>query len=64
MARKRSPEHDFICQRCGCACDEAGTRHLGGGQGMRACKKPPMPKLRSEVEAEARAIVSELRRPR
>lgn len=61
MARKRSPEHDYICIRCGCPCDAAGTRHLGGGQGMRACKKPPHPMLRSQFEAEAAAVMAGLR---
>jgi hypothetical protein len=61
MARKRSPEHDYICQRCGCACDEQGTRHLGGGQGMRACRFPPNPILRSEHEREAAELVRSLR---
>lgn len=61
MARKRAPEHDYICQRCGCACEADGSRHLGGGQGMRACKFPPDPILRSEAEAEAGAIVAALR---
>lgn len=60
MARKRSPEYDYICQRCGCACDEAGTRHLGGGQNMRACRRDPDPILRSEFEAEAAAIVASI----
>jgi hypothetical protein len=57
MARKRSPQYDFICIRCGCPCDEAGTRHFGGGQGMRACGKPPNPMLRSEYEADIRATL-------
>lgn len=57
MARKRAPEHDYICQRCGCPCDQFGTRHLGGGQNMKACKKPPNPILRSVYEAEAKAVV-------
>jgi hypothetical protein len=61
MGRKRAPEHDWICRRCGCACDEGGQRHLGGGQGMRACKREPDPVLRSELEAEAAAVVAGLR---
>ena len=64
MARKRSPEHDFICQRCGCACDESGTRHLGGGPGMRACRFPPDPILRAQFERETAAAVAGLRRTR
>jgi hypothetical protein len=64
MARKRAPEHDYICQRCGCACDRYGTKHVGGGQNMKACNKPPDPILRSVYEAEARAVVdSILNRP-
>jgi hypothetical protein len=51
MARKRSPEHDYICIRCGCPCDAGGTRHLGGGRGMRACKNTPHVMLRSEYDA-------------
>lgn len=58
MARKRAPEHDYICRRCGCPCDEGGTKHLGGGQGMRACKRPPDPVLRSEYDADI-ALVAE-----
>jgi hypothetical protein len=64
MARKRSPEHDYICQRCGCACDEYGTKHLGGGQGMRACRRTPDPILRSEHEREAAELVQSLLRRR
>jgi hypothetical protein len=60
MARKRSPENDWICQRCGCPCD--WQRHLGGGQGMRACRFPPDPILRGEAEAEAAALVAALRK--
>jgi formylmethanofuran dehydrogenase subunit B len=56
MARKRSPEQDYICQRCGCACDRYGTRHEGGGQGMKACNKTPNPILRSVHEAEVKAV--------
>lgn len=51
MARKRAPEHDWICARCECPCDGAGSGHLGGGQNRRACKKTPMPVLRSKHEA-------------
>jgi hypothetical protein len=57
MARKRGPEQDYICQRCGCACDRYGTKHEGGGQGMKACDKAPDPILRSAYEAEAKAVV-------
>jgi hypothetical protein len=56
MSRKRSPENDYICQRCGCPCDPTGTRHLGGGQNMRACGLPPKPILRSEMEAWASGV--------
>ena len=52
MSRKRPPEHDYICLRCGCACNPSGDRHLGGGPGMRACGLPPRPVLRSDWEAE------------
>lgn len=61
MGRKRSPENDYICQRCGCPCDHDGSRHLGGGKGMRACRKQPNPILRAVHEAEAAAIVADLR---
>lgn len=53
MARKRSPEHDYICRRCGCPCDF--TKHIGGGQGMRACGQAPDVVLRSAYEAEIKA---------
>ncbi len=54
MGRKRSPEYDYICIRCGCAASPPGpgAKHVGGGQNMRACRKPPMIRLRSEWEAE------------
>lgn len=61
MARKRAPEHDYICIRCGCPCDPGGTKHIGGGQGMRACKQKPHAMLRSEWEAEVEAVVAGLR---
>lgn len=65
MARKRSPEYDYICTRCGCPAEGDGSRHLGGGRGMRACKKQagqPLPvQLRREFEAEAAAVVAQLR---
>jgi len=51
MARKRSAEHDFICKVCNCPCEADGSRHLGGGQNMRACKGAPQPILRSEWDA-------------
>ncbi len=51
MTRRRSPEHDYICQRCLCACNVSGTRHEGGGSAdFRACEKPPIPVLRSDFE--------------
>lgn len=66
MARKRSPDHDWICRRCGCPCDMDGTRHVGGGQGMKACRWDPDPVLRSvfeaEIAADMAAIVNRLRR--
>lgn len=61
MARKRAPERDWICLRCGCPCEEDGSRHLGGGRGMRACSRAPRPVLRSALEAEAAAVVASLR---
>jgi hypothetical protein len=60
MGRKRQPHNDWICMRCGCPCDQAGTKHLGGGQGMRSCKKSPVPVLRSVLEAESALIVQSL----
>lgn len=63
MARKRSPEHDWICRRCGCACTMPGApepRHVGGGQGLRACRWAPDPVLRADHEAEAAAVVAAL----
>lgn len=59
MSRRRPPEHDYICRRCGCACNAAGTRHLGGGsRDMRACDRAPEPLLRSDFEAQIRADVA------
>jgi hypothetical protein len=55
MGRKRAPQHDWICIRCGCPCEADGSRHLGGGQGMRSCKKSPRPMLRAEFEEMIRA---------
>lgn len=53
MARKRPPEYDYICRRCLCACNIAGTRHEGGGSAnFRACGKPPIPVLRSAYQRE------------
>lgn len=53
MARKRAPEHDWICQRCECPCEPPvpDAKHVGGGQGMRACKREPTPILRRDFEA-------------
>jgi hypothetical protein len=62
MARKRSAKYDYICRRCGCPCDF--ERHLGGGQNMRACKRPVDPVLRSEFEAEIRRDLECLRQVR
>jgi hypothetical protein len=61
MARKRSPENDYLCIRCGCPCDAAGTKHLGGGQGMKACGKKPHARLRSEWDAEMEADADAIR---
>jgi len=57
MARKRAPEHDYICLRCGCPCDIGGTKHMGGGRGMKACRSAPVSILRSMYEAEVREAV-------
>lgn len=59
MARKRSPEHDWICRVCECPCDPpvVDAKHVGGGQGMRACGRPPRPVLRSVFEADQREFV-------
>lgn len=57
MARRRTAEHDWICRRCLCICDPAGTRHEGGGPGMKACGLPPLPVLRSEHSSEIAAEV-------
>lgn len=58
--RRRPPEYDYICRRCGCACN--GRRHLGGGStAMRACGKPPDPVLRSVFKAEVREDVAAIR---
>lgn len=59
MARKRAPEHDWVCQRCGCPCNPPGhiqQVHVGGGQGMKACSLAPQPILRSVMEAEIAAV--------
>jgi len=61
MARKRSPEHDFICRRCGCPCDAAGRKHIGGGQGMKACGSRPDVILRSDYEAQIAADMQYIR---
>lgn len=67
MGRKRAPENDWICQRCGCPCMPAGVqrqRHIGGGQGMRACRAEPDPILRTDYEREVAEAVSHLYRGR
>lgn len=51
----------YVCRRCGCACDAAGSRHRGGGPGMKACGKTPDPVLRSELASEAAAVVAAAR---
>ena len=61
MGRKRSPENDWICQRCWCPCTADGARHVGGGQGMKACAKPQHVVLRSVLEAEMRTALAEHR---
>lgn len=50
MGRKRSPEYDYVCRRCGVACDLPGTRHYRGGRSPRACKGTPDPTLRREYD--------------
>lgn len=72
MARKRAPENDYICIRCGGAVDGpwAGAKHVSGGavRGQRACGKDPVVRLRSEweaqQEAEAQSIAVMLRERR
>lgn len=64
MSRKRAPEHDWICRRCLCPCMPPGhpeQRHIGGGQGMKACKLGADPILRSEHDAEVSAVVGAIR---
>lgn len=62
MTRRRPPQYDYICQRCGCACDAGGTRHLGGGsRGMCACGKPPDVVLRSDFDRDVGEVVDMLR---
>lgn len=69
MARKRSPENDYICMMCHCPTEPPGVRisdgappkHLGGGSiDMRACKQA-RPILRSEWEAMIQRDVAALR---
>lgn len=63
MGRKRPPEHDYICIRCGCPSSPPGpdAKHIGGGQGMRACKSAPHVMLRSEFDAMIAADMAALR---
>ena len=52
MTRRRPPEADYICQRCQCACNPAGTKHIGGGDAAHtSCGKPPIPVLRADWDA-------------
>lgn len=63
MTLRRPLKYAYICRRCGCSCDSAGTRHLGGGSSdMRACSEPPVPVLRTVAQAEARGAADEVRR--
>jgi len=63
MTRRRAPERDYICRRCGCACHPYPGKHLGGGsRGMKACRGPSVPVLRAEFHAGVTAVVAELRR--
>lgn len=64
MARKRTPDHDYICRRCGCPCGPQPGKHLGGGQGMKACRGPSDPVLRSVYEAEIAEDIAMLLRGR
>ncbi|SKK36945.1 hypothetical protein [Mycobacteroides abscessus] len=62
MTRRRSPQHDYICRRCLCACNISGTRHEGGGSAdFRACGKPPIPVLRSDFVKELAEDVASIR---
>lgn len=61
MGRKRAPEHDYICRRCGCPCESYPGRHVGGGQGMRSCRTTSDPVLRRDFEEEARDAVASMR---
>lgn len=63
MARKRNPEHDYICIRCGCPSTMPGpdAKHIGGGRGMRACRKPPHVMLRRDYEAMIAADLASIR---
>lgn len=54
MARKRSPEHDWLCLRCECPCNppwHSQQVHVGGGQNRKACRKAPNPILRADYDA-------------
>lgn len=64
MGRKRAPEHDWVCRGCRCPCEPPGVppaRHVGGGQGMKACAGPALPVLRSDLDAELAAEMGLLR---
>lgn len=54
-------EWQWVCRRCGCACSPDGSRHTGGGPGMRACRQQPDPIRRVEMKAEARAAIAAVR---
>lgn len=65
MSRKRQPQYDYICRTCGCICNASGTKHTGGGPGMKSCGRTPVPILRSEFQESVRADLAGLReRPR
>lgn len=70
MGRKREPGFDWVCRRCECPCTPPGPggKHVGGGQGMRACRREPVPVLRRDLEAElgqaAAAVVAAIREHR
>lgn len=61
MSRKRSAEDDYICRRCLCSCNPRTLKHEGGGQGMKACDKPPLPVLRMDYETEVAEEMAALR---
>ena len=49
MTRKRSPEYDYVCRRCGVACEH--DRHYRNGWTKGGLCKHPTPMLRRDYEA-------------